>query len=98
MRASFIKKGFIDPRRSDVMKINFNIEEELYKSAKPLGSIKYIDTTSFREKIKIKEINGCESWLEINGERFNHMSGNGPCPEYPIPEGDIVNLKINYKE
>jgi hypothetical protein len=93
LKAKMVLKGFIDPRRPDTFTINFDIKEWSAGSSYNWGVL--LNFLKSNEWI-LKKFKPRAYWFEVEVERgrlFN-FSGNGPEPEYPCPDGDIVNLSI----
>jgi len=100
MKFSYVIKGFIDPRRGDTIRFNFEGNVPIHKDKGAIGgSMNYIAikrelTEAFPDLIERYD-HGRERWVEADGVKFNGWSGNGPAPSYPCPEGECVELTIN---
>ena len=99
MKATYVFKGFIDPRRPDVMKVNFSIEADAVKTSNTLGGGGSVIQEKYYKHVKNNiPFFGREIWIEIDGKIFNRISGNGPEPPYSTPNGEIVELETNFQE
>lgn len=105
IKCRFIRKGFIDPRRSDEIIIHFDIPEDSIVEAPRCTGKSFSNGIKLRQMLDLKitklphlnnKFHGRESWFEVDGfsEKLDHFSGNGPCPEYPIPEDPPVTINF----
>ena len=84
MRCSDIIKGFIDPRRGDTITVNFDFPDEWNNV--PKGGEHQFFILMMKKYPWINQLpKGRGGDLYVNSTRVYFMSGEGPCPPFPIP-------------
>lgn len=96
-KCSLVKKGFIDPRRGDVVRFNFTLDCELLHDGNVIADDKVVYGYIIAERLITKfpfihNFKCRESWVEIDGTKNVSHSGHGPEPEYPAPDGECCEI------